>query len=117
MAPEKLTGQQLIDLASQQKPIEIGSLPKALIGLSATLCVISGLCMILRIFVRAWILRRERSWGWDDTLALLAFVSVLLTLRSLECPFLTQITPAVDLRTRVCVCHHRSAIWPGDARC
>lgn len=86
MASEKLTGQQLIDLASQQKPIKAGSLPKALIGLSATLCVISGLCMILRIFVRAWILRRERSWGWDDTLALLAFVSVFLNAAQLKKP-------------------------------
>lgn len=80
MAQEKLTGQRLIDLASQQKPIKTGGLPKAVIGLSAALCVISGLCMILRIFVRAWFLRRERSWGWDDTLALLSFVSATRTI-------------------------------------
>lgn len=83
MAQEKLTGQRLIDLASQQKPIQIGGLPKAVIGLSASLCVVSGICMVLRIFVRAWFLRRERSWGWDDTLALLSFVSVTLPLLNL----------------------------------
>lgn len=116
MASEKLTGQQLIDLASRQKPIKIGGLPTALIALSATLCVISGLCMILRIFVRAWILRRERSWGWDDTLALLSFVSVLLMLCSLKNLFLTKFILAVDLRTRVRVRHHRSAIRPGHSR-
>lgn len=77
MAQEKPTGQGLIDLASQQKPIKIGGLPKAVIALSATLCAISGLCMILRIFVRAWFLRRERTWGWDDTLALLSFLTFL----------------------------------------
>lgn len=78
MAPEKLTGQQLIDLASQQSPIEIGGFPKAVIGLAATLCVVSGICMTLRIFVRVWILRKERPWGWDDILALLSFVSITL---------------------------------------
>ncbi|KAJ0106827.1 hypothetical protein J7T55_001351 [Diaporthe amygdali] len=77
MAPKKLTGQELIDLASQQDPIKIGGFPIAVIGLSATLCIISGLCMILRIFVRAWLLRKERSWGWDDTLALLSFLTFL----------------------------------------
>lgn len=117
MAPEKLKGQQLIDLASQQNRIKIGGLPKALIGLSATLCVISGICMILRIFVRAWFLRRERSWGWDDTLALLSFVSGILTFLSLNHFRLTIVILAADLRARVCVCHHRSTLRPGNAGC
>lgn len=84
MASKKLTGQDLIDLASQQKLIEIGGLPKAVIGLAASLCVVSGLCMILRIFVRIWILRKERPWGWDDVLALLSFVSITLVVLCLD---------------------------------
>ena len=84
MASEKLTGQDLIDLASQQKPIKIGGLPKAVIGLAVTLCVVSGLCMILRIFVRVWILRKERLWGWDDVLALLSFVSITVVVLCLD---------------------------------
>lgn len=84
MASKKLTGQDLIDLASRQKPIEIGGLPKAVIGLAATLCVVSGLCMILRIFVRVWILRKERPWGWDDVLALLSFVSITVVVLCLD---------------------------------
>lgn len=116
MAPQKLSGQQLIDHASQQKPIKIGGLPIAVIGLSVTLCVISGLCMVLRIFVRAWVLRKERSWGWDDTLALLSFVSIFRRVFSLGyCFALTTIILAADLLTRMCVRHHCSTVWPGDA--
>lgn len=116
MAPGKVTGQQLIDLASQQRPIEIGGLPKAVIGLTATLCVVSGLCMILRIFVRVWILRKERPWGWDDVLALLSFVSIILVLFSLG--YLVLITVvAAHLLARVRFRHYRSTIRPGNAGC
>lgn len=91
MAPKKLAGQELIDLASQQKPIEIDGLPKAVIALASTLCVVSGLCMTLRIFVRAWILRKDRPWGWDDTLALLSFVSIISTCPGTDDLLLTTI--------------------------
>ncbi|KAH6646938.1 hypothetical protein BKA67DRAFT_540406 [Truncatella angustata] len=73
-SPSALTGQALIDLAWIQEPIEVKGLSLALTIITIGLLVLSATAVGLRVYVRAWLLRKDRIWGLDDTFAVLSFL-------------------------------------------
>ncbi|KAH8647733.1 hypothetical protein BX600DRAFT_443083 [Xylariales sp. PMI_506] len=74
MDPPALVGQELISSAWEQRSIQVEGIALALQTITLILLVLSGVAICLRVAVRAWIQRGSRSWGWDDTLALLSFL-------------------------------------------
>ncbi|KAJ4394847.1 hypothetical protein N0V93_004067 [Gnomoniopsis smithogilvyi] len=78
MSTQDPTGQDLIDLASTESPLEVrGTLADTIIGVAIVLSVLSTIAVSLRLFVRLYIQRDSRAWGWDDTLAVLSLVTYI----------------------------------------
>lgn len=61
--------------AAEVQPLHPEGLAAGVIGIAGALLIISTIVILLRIWVRAWLLREGKAWGWDDTLATLSFVS------------------------------------------
>ncbi|KAI1881832.1 hypothetical protein JX265_000658 [Neoarthrinium moseri] len=72
-----LYGQELIDLAWTQQPIETDGLGRVLSVVVLVLLTLSTIAVSLRVFVRGWLLRRDRLWGLDDTLSVLSYLTFL----------------------------------------
>ena len=78
-------GEQLQKLAYAHPPIEPQGFALVLIIVVLIFVVIATVIMALRVYVRAWMLRYTANWGWEDTFAVLSYVS-------LEAVMLTVIT-------------------------
>ncbi|KAJ4421566.1 hypothetical protein N0V82_003704 [Gnomoniopsis sp. IMI 355080] len=78
MYTQTLTGQELIDLAGTQSPLAVRDTPaNAVIGVSIALCIVSTVAVSLRLFVRLYIQRDLRAWGWDDTFSILSLATYI----------------------------------------
>lgn len=68
--------QKLMVIAYQLPPITPGGRALMLVAITLVLLIIDVIVVGLRVWTRAWHLRKSRAWGWDDSLALIAFVSL-----------------------------------------
>ena len=74
MSATGLSPSELTALAAAEPPIQPQGLAKVINILSIVFLVLATIVIILRIFVRGWVLRSNNGWGHDDTLAILGFV-------------------------------------------
>lgn len=68
-------GAALSAAAYAQPPIKPHGLALRLIIVIWILTAIATIVIGLRIYVRAWMLRKAKLWGWEDTFAVLGYVS------------------------------------------
>lgn len=68
-------GNELQKQAYAQKPIGLESVSVAVVASCLTMVGIATVILILRVYVRGWLLRASASWGWEDTFTVLAYVS------------------------------------------
>ncbi|KAF7561128.1 hypothetical protein G7046_g3002 [Stylonectria norvegica] len=61
-------------LAVQQAPIKPENLALTLIIVIVITAVLATIIIAMRIYVRAWMLRKARLWGLEDTFAVLSYV-------------------------------------------
>ena len=73
---EELSGQPLIDLAWSQQPIKLEGFAAAIVGFNCFFLLASAIAVSGRLWVRAWLYKRDKIWGWDDNLTVLSFVSI-----------------------------------------
>lgn len=73
-------GELLQKAAYAQPPIaHLTGLAQVLVAILATVLALTTVVVALRIYVKAWM--KQSVWLWDDTFAVLGFVSPLLTLQ------------------------------------
>jgi hypothetical protein len=68
-------GAALSAAAYAQPPIRPEGLALRLIIVIWVTAVIATIVVGLRVYVRAWMLRRAKVWGWEDAFAVLGYVS------------------------------------------
>jgi hypothetical protein len=68
-------GAALSAAAYSQPPIRPEGLALRLIIVIWVTAVIATIVVGLRVYVRVWMLRRAKVWGWEDTFAVLGYVS------------------------------------------
>lgn len=73
---EELSGQTLIDLAWSQQPIKLEGFAVAIVVLNCFFILVSAIAVGCRVWVRAWLFKRDKIWGWDDNFTVLSFVSI-----------------------------------------
>ena len=69
-------GAALSAAAYAQPPIRPEGLALGLIIVIWVTAVIATIVVGLRVYVRAWMLRRAKVWGWEDTFAVMGYVSL-----------------------------------------
>ena len=69
-------GAALSAAAYAQPPIRPEGLALRLIIVIWVTAVIATIVVGLRVYVRAWMMRRANVWGWEDTFAVLGYVSL-----------------------------------------
>lgn len=72
--PTMTPGEELAQLAASQKPVKLRGSGLAFLCVSVVGLFFSLLAVGLRIWSRAWLSRRAKLWGWDDTLSVLSLV-------------------------------------------
>jgi len=68
-------GAELSAAAYAQPPITPEGLALRLIIVIWVTAIIATIVVGLRVYVRAWMLRKAKVWGWEDTFAVLGYVS------------------------------------------
>ncbi|RYP51110.1 hypothetical protein DL769_010867 [Monosporascus sp. CRB-8-3] len=71
-----LNPSELAALAYAEPPITPRRLSRASSVLSIIFLVLATVVITLRIWVRAWILKDNKGWGLDDSLAVMGFLGV-----------------------------------------
>ncbi|RYP18747.1 hypothetical protein DL765_003769 [Monosporascus sp. GIB2] len=74
MDSTSLNPSELAALAYAEPPITPRGLSRALSVLSIIFLVLATIVITLRIWVRAWMLKDNKGWGLDDTLAVMGFI-------------------------------------------
>lgn len=69
-------GAALSAAAYAQPPIKPHGLALRIIIVIWITTVIATIVVGLRIYVRAWMMRKAKLWGWEDTFAVLGYVSL-----------------------------------------
>ncbi|RSM00557.1 hypothetical protein CDV31_011723 [Fusarium ambrosium] len=72
-------GEQLQKLAYAHPPIKPQGFALVLIIVVLIFVSIATVIMILRVYVRAWMLRYTANWGWEDTFAVLSYGSFIVS--------------------------------------
>ncbi|KAN0103419.1 GPCR, PTH11-type [Hyaloscypha variabilis] len=70
-------GAELSAAAYAQPPIKPEGLALRLIIVIWVTAVIATIVVGLRVYVRAWMLRRAKVWGWEDTFAVMGYLAFL----------------------------------------
>jgi len=70
-----MDGETLQRMANQVQPLQPRGLALVFIVVTSILMAICTIIVLMRIYVRAWMMRKVRGWAWDDTFAVLAYVS------------------------------------------
>ncbi|PMD27041.1 GPCR, PTH11-type [Hyaloscypha hepaticicola] len=70
-------GAELSAAAYAQPPIKPEGLALRLIIVIWVTAIIATIVVGLRVYVRAWMLRRAKVWGWEDTFAVLGYLAFL----------------------------------------
>lgn len=73
-------GAQLQKAAYTEPPIVPKGLAMSLIIVVLISAIIATIIIALRVLVRGWISRKSKVWGWEDTFAVLGYVSAKLPL-------------------------------------
>lgn len=107
-----MTAQELQDLANAQPPIHPEGRALALFCIGIVLSVLSAVCVGLRLWGRAWKLRRSKVWGWDDTTAALGLVKhSTYSEESCALPRLTSRTISGCFWCHFCLCRISDFVW------
>lgn len=77
MVSPDLSGPELIREAWKQPPIAVQGLAAVLSAVTLALLVVGTVAVALRVWVRAWLFRDKKIWGWDDTLAVLSLLTFI----------------------------------------
>ena len=79
MGASGLSPEELGVLAHAEPSIAPRGLAKAIYVISVIFLVWATLVIVLRVYVRAWLLAAGKAWGADDILAVLGYVSFVFS--------------------------------------
>lgn len=91
-------GELLQAAAYAEPPIVPKRLALTLIIIILVMEAIATIVIALRLYVRGWIGRRGKVWGWEDTFSILGYVRLFLFL--LTMPRATTRVVAANAKTR-----------------
>lgn len=83
-AEKKVMGEQLSAAAYAEPTIVPEGLARTLIIILSVTMAIATIVVAFRAYVRFPLTRWSKGWGWDDTFALLAYVSLPAFMQTLE---------------------------------
>lgn len=72
-------GQLLSKQAYAEPPIVPTGLALSIVIVILIFSVLSTIVIALRIYVRAWMEKTSKTWGWEDTFIVLGYVSASTT--------------------------------------